>query len=169
MSRTPIETLKAYFASFRDADWREQIPELFHPDIVYLNFASEEISPETKQALPWAGTWRGHDGVIAFQEMLNDNFDIRGFEDPDYFENGDEVAVFGVLRFTAAPTARDVDSDFAVRATVRDGRISRYHFYEDTFAIAHAFRRDGQWKVENGEQGAPPRFVPSSRNNGGEV
>jgi len=160
MIRSPIETLKAYFASFREADWREQFPNLFYDDVEYLNFASEAMSPETKQALPWAGTWRGHDGVIAFQEMLNRNFTIRGFEDPDYFENGDEVAVFGVLKFTATPTTRDVDSDFAVRATVRNGWIARYHFYEDTFAIAHAFRRAGHRTVENGEPGAVPRTVP---------
>lgn len=66
MTRSPVDTIKAYYASFRDEDWTEQIPGLFTEDAVYLNFARENVSPETKHAIPWAGTWTGHDEIIAF-------------------------------------------------------------------------------------------------------
>lgn len=149
MTRSPTDTLRAYFASFRDADWREQIPPLFTEDAEYLNFATEPLSPETKNAIPWAGIWRGHDEIIAFQTLLNDNFEVRGFDDHIFTEQDDHVAVFGQLLFTAKPTGKPADSDFAAQARIVDGRIASYHFYEDTFAIANAFRTDGHWSVEN--------------------
>ncbi|WP_299410334.1 nuclear transport factor 2 family protein [uncultured Roseobacter sp.] len=160
MTRSPSDTLRAYFASFRETNWREQIPSLFTEDADYLNFASETLSPETKNAIPWAGTWRGHADIIAFQTLLNDNFEVRGFDDHTYVEQRDQVAVFGVLLFTAKPTGKPADSDFAAHARVVDGRIASYHFYEDTFAIANAFRTDGHWSVENEAIDERVRQVP---------
>lgn len=160
MTRPPEDTLRAYYASFRYADWRDQSPGLFTEDAVYLNFASEAMSPETKNAIPWAGTWRGHAGVIAFQTLLNENFQVRGFDDHTYLTTGLQVAAFGVLQFTEKPTGHSADSDFAVLAQVVDGRIASYHFYDDTFAIANAFRTGGLWSVENEGVNKRVRKIP---------
>lgn len=162
MTRSPEATVRAYYASFREANWRDLIPDLFTEDAVYLNFASEQMSPETKQAIPWAGTWTGIAEIIAFQELLNANFEVRGFDDHTFIVDGDQVAVFGTLRFVAKSTGHAADSDFAMHAVVRQGKIASYHFYEDTFAIANAFRTAGSWTIDNGAPGAPPRTVPEN-------
>lgn len=154
------ELLKAYFASFRAHDWKSEIPKLFTDDAEYVCFARDQMSPETKFAIPWAGLWKGHQGIIEFQTLLNENFEVRGFEDHTYIEQDSRVAMFGVLSFTARATKRDVDSDMAALAKLRDDRIEYYHFYEDTFAIAHSFRTGGQWTVDNGPKGHNQRNVP---------
>ena len=37
----------------------------------------------------------------------------------------------------------------AIRATVHHGLITYFHFYEDDYTLATAFRRSGSWKIEN--------------------
>ena len=156
------DILKAYFASFREHDWKAKIPHFFTEDAEYICFATERMSPETKFAIPWAGVWKGHQGVIDFQTLLNENFEVRGFEDHTYIEDGDNIAMFGVLKFTARATNRNVDSDMAAHVKLRDGRIAYYHFYEDTFAIVHAFRTGGQWTIDNGAGGHNLREAPGA-------
>lgn len=39
-------------------------------------------------------------------------------------------------------TGRGTDTAFALHTTVRDGRITRYHLYEDSYAVAEAYLGD---------------------------
>jgi uncharacterized protein len=153
--------LKAYFASFRSQDWQKSIPLLFATDVDYTVFGPDALTVPTKHAIPWSGLWKGVDGVIAFQELLNQNFEVRGFQDHSYVAHGAETVALGRLLYTTKSTRQNVDSDFAAWVTVRDGKIRTYQFFENTFAIAHAFRTEGHWTVENGQGGHQRRQIPA--------
>lgn len=144
-----VEVVKSYYGSFRQGDPWSIIPKVFTPDVEYLNFVPEEIAPETKAAIPWAGLWKGHQGVKDFQTMLLDNFEVLDFKDAVYIAEGDRVAVFGKFKFMAKSTRKVVESDIAVHVAIRDGKIAEYHFFEDTYGIASSFRHQGSWEIEN--------------------
>ncbi|MFC5181643.1 nuclear transport factor 2 family protein [Actinomadura harenae] len=53
--------------------------------------------------------------------------------------DGDDAVLLGVIRQVARTTDRPYTSRLALHVTVRDGRITRYHVYEDSLAVAQAF------------------------------
>lgn len=52
--------------------------------------------------------------------------------------DGDRCVVLGSLRTEVLATGRNIDSDFAFDVAVRNGLITRYHMFEDTWAVAAA-------------------------------
>jgi ketosteroid isomerase-like protein len=74
---------------------------------------------------------------------------VLSFDAREFIAQDDAVAVFGHFRYRAVSTGKDMETDWAIRIRMKDGRIARYHFFEDTFAIAAAFRHGGSWDVEN--------------------
>jgi ketosteroid isomerase-like protein len=45
----------------------------------------------------------------------------------------------GRLRNTVKRNGRTLKTNFALHATVKDQRITRYHLYEDSYAVAQAY------------------------------
>jgi ketosteroid isomerase-like protein len=64
-------------------------------------------------------------------------FDLR-----QVIAEGDDVVLIGRMVSEVKKTGRDIDTAFALHATVRDGRITRYHLYEDSYAVAKAYFDD---------------------------
>lgn len=52
--------------------------------------------------------------------------------------DGPEAVVFGEIVQTLRRTGREYRSPFALRLTVTDGLITRYHIYEDSLTVARA-------------------------------
>lgn len=107
-------------------------------------------SPETTAVLPWVAViHRGAEGFKQLNEQLFGSVDVISFEDQDYFAEGDTVIVFGHLQFRAKSTGKLMETDWVVRLTMQDSKIARGQFFENTFAIASAFRHTGSWDIEN--------------------
>ncbi len=53
---------------------------------------------------------------------------------------GDDVVALGHFRHRVVSTGAIVDSDYAIRFTVRDGLIARYQIFEDSLLIAGVHR-----------------------------
>ncbi|MFD6910798.1 nuclear transport factor 2 family protein [Streptomyces virginiae] len=70
--------------------------------------------------LPWVPEVDSPDGMRTFFELLGTHVRTKEFELRQVIAEGDDV----------------------VHATVRDGRITRYHLYEDTYAVAQAYFGD---------------------------
>jgi glyoxylase-like metal-dependent hydrolase (beta-lactamase superfamily II)/ketosteroid isomerase-like protein len=156
MSRTDAaDVIKSYL----DAVARKEtgvVERFFHPDVEYMvnGVASLDdggtlppISPQCSAALPWLGLYRGRDALHAFLEHMNRNLEITEFGPLEVISNGNRAAAFGWFRLQALSTGRTADISFAVNFEVRDGRIVKYHFVENTFDVAGAFRIDGSWIV----------------------
>lgn len=54
----------------------------------------------------------------------------------------DDVVLIGRMVSEVKKTGRDIDTAFALHATVHDGQIIRYHLYEDSYAVARAYFDD---------------------------
>lgn len=111
----------------------------------------------TAEAIPWSTTFHGKQQVEAFFERLMRNFDVLDFRLDKVLADGDTAAAFGHFKYRAKGTGKDCQTDWCARFTVRGGRISHYHFFEDSYAIARAFHVAGEWQlVVDGEA----RWVP---------
>ncbi|MFJ7178371.1 hypothetical protein ACIQXA_18625 [Streptomyces massasporeus] len=50
--------------------------------------------------------------------------------------------LIGCMVCEVTKTGRDIGTVFALHTTVRDGRITRCHLYEDSYAVAKAYFGD---------------------------
>ncbi|MEV0651049.1 nuclear transport factor 2 family protein [Phytomonospora sp. NPDC050363] len=62
-----------------------------------------------------------------------------GFSGLRVLVDGADAVVLGVIEQTARPTGRAYTARVALHFTVEEGRIVRYHVYEDSLAVAEAF------------------------------
>ncbi|WP_247746859.1 nuclear transport factor 2 family protein, partial [Streptomyces oryzae] len=51
---------------------------------------------------------------------------------------GDEAMLTGNIAGRVRATGKEFTTPFALRLTVRDGKLTRYHLYEDSLAVAAA-------------------------------
>lgn len=93
--------------------------------------------------IPFAGTYRGRDGVGRFFQAIGANAEVHRFEPQEFIAEGDQVVVLGRERLTAKPTNGSWESDWAMVWTVRDGKVSLLREFHETYAIAHAFAPEG--------------------------
>jgi len=93
-----------------------------------------------RDRLPWAGTWRGRDGVARFFEALNSVMEYERFEGEQYLSGGEEVAAIVQAAGHAKPTGRPFESAIVRVYTFSGGRIVRVRNYYDTAAYVDALR-----------------------------
>jgi ketosteroid isomerase-like protein len=99
--------------------------------------------------MPWFGLHRGIEGVEEVYTLILANLEVLAFEPHVAFGEGEDAAMFGRFRYRAKSTGKIVESDWAIHAVVRGGRFVGFHFYEDDYTLATAFRHEGGWEVEN--------------------
>jgi ketosteroid isomerase-like protein len=157
---TSEQIVADFFAAFgrRDLD---AVTSFFTDDAVYTVIGNPEgtppLDPESKDAIPWIGTYRGPNGAREFIAHLQRNIEVIGFGPQEVIDAGDRIAVFGSFSYRAVPTGRQFDSDYAIRIKLRDGKFAEYSFFENTYAVAAAFRTGGSWMLQHQEGG---RTVP---------
>lgn len=90
--------------------------------------------------LPYAGIHRGRDEVARFFQTFGQAAEFEVFEPREYFSKGDKVVVLGYERQRIRATGRVVETEWAMVFEVRGGRITKFHNYVDTHAVAEAHR-----------------------------
>ncbi len=149
-----------FFQAFARRDF-DAVENFFTDDVVYTVVGDPKgdppLDPETKAAIPWIGRYRGPKGAREFIAHLLRNIEVVGFGPQEVIANNDRVAVFGTFSYRAVSTGKRFDSEYAIRIHLRDGRISQYSFYENTYAVAAAFRTSGGWHLhtDTGERQVP--------------
>src|ERR1700722_9634237 len=104
-----------------------------------LTLLSEDIEWVVPGAeLPLAGTYRGHDGVANFFQKLALESETLAFEPREFVAEGDRVLVVGWERAKVKATNRMFQADWVMAFTVRNGKVTKFHEYSDTQAIAEA-------------------------------
>ncbi len=106
-----------------------------------LEFLSPEVAIEFygPQVIPYAGTWRGHDGVGRWLETIFASVEVRRFEPQEMLADADKVVTTGVLELVARPTGRVFTSDFVHVITLADGKWTRFRDWMNTAVAAEAF------------------------------
>ena len=84
--------------------------------------------------IPWAGTRHGRDGVAEFFSLLGENLEFKQFEPREFVSQGDTVVVVGYERSLVKPTGHTFEQEWAHVFTLRDGKIAKARFIEDTAA-----------------------------------
>lgn len=151
------EVLVAYFEETMQGDLTA-VDRYFAEDPQYVLIAP--ANDELAEILPWVGARSDRDGIKRAYGMLLSECDVIGATQDVLFDAGEHVVVCGTFEYRARATGRVVSSDWAVHATVRAGLIRTFHFYEDSYALASAFRADGAWEIKNGQG---ERTVPRAR------
>lgn len=102
-----------------------------------------EIRFPGPSAIPFAGTYRGHDGVGRFAKDLVDNidWDTRELKPREFIAQGDQVVVLGDEQLVSKSTGRSWQTEWAMVWTMRDGKIALLREFHQTDAIAAAYRR----------------------------
>ena len=104
------------------------------------------ISPEVEWGEPdnpfnpAGGTRHGHAGFIEWLQIGHASEEILVLEPRRFLADEETVAVIGHTKCLAKATTRTYETDFVHLATFRDGKITRFQEFFDTYAAGEAFR-----------------------------
>jgi uncharacterized protein len=128
-AQTPLEVVQ----QAHDAISRGDLP-------AYLDLLSEDVELvyQGPTVIPFAGTWRGRDGVTKFFTLLGDAVEIDQFESQELVAEGDTVVALGSDRHRVKATDRTYEQEFVGVHTVRNGRITRLRVFENAAAFLMA-------------------------------
>ena len=130
-----VEVVTELFRLFSQGRLEETFA-LMHPEVVMLE-------PGDPDVLPWAGEFRGHDGLRRFYaglaeglshiEIESESLEVHALGDNQVLARGTETG-------TVAATGRSYTTGSAWIWTVEGGLIRGLRAYHDTAAMMDAFR-----------------------------
>jgi len=156
----PAQSSATIVAAYLDAIIRKDasaVDRYFHPDVEYMVNGTRSpdpagvlppISAECHSALPWLGIYRGREALKGFLAHMHRNLEVTAFGPREVISEGSRAAAFGWFRLHALSTGRTVDISYSILFELRAGLIVRYHFVENTFDVATAFRTKGSWLID---------------------
>lgn len=97
-------------------------------------------NPRENPNVPVQGTFIGKEGATKFFQQFGEMLIPGDFHVAASFSEGDHVAMYGNLRHQSRVTGRDFISDWALICRVEAGKLTFYHFYEDTAALEGAIK-----------------------------
>ena len=156
----PEQPSASIIAAYLDAVIRKDasvVDRYFHPDVEYMVNGSPSgdpagvlppISAECHRALPWLGLYHGREALKGFLAHMHTNLEVTAFGPREVISEGNKAAAFGWFRMHALSTDRTMDISYSILFELRAGLIVRYHFIENTFDVATAFRANGSWLID---------------------
>lgn len=102
-------------------------------------FFAQDVELHQADALPYGGTWRGHDGLARFFLRMGEVWEAFDMVEQEFLATGETAVVLTQVRARARATGRELGFPILQTITVKDGRITEVRpFYWDTRAIADA-------------------------------
>jgi uncharacterized protein len=150
MSDSPIEVVGHWLQNLLDP---EVINSVIAADATYVSLNTE--NPELTRIMPWAGTSRGPQAFLGNLSEMFTRWENQAFKVTTMFASGENVAVFGDFRYKSNSLGKVVTSPFSILVKVFDGKVTYLQFFEDSYATAASFRKDGSWIVQT-EPGTEP-------------
>ncbi|MZD03903.1 ketosteroid isomerase [Streptomyces sp. SID5785] len=124
-------TVEAFFAARAAAD-TERLTRLFADEVDWV-LAENPV-------VPWIRPRRtAAECAVQFEELAAHTVaeDARGSLDT-LLVDGTDAVLMGHLSGTVRATGTSFEGPYALRLTVEDGRITRFHLYENSLSIAAA-------------------------------
>ncbi|MCP9490297.1 MAG: nuclear transport factor 2 family protein [Solirubrobacteraceae bacterium MAG38_C4-C5] len=107
----------------------EIVAPFFAPDVVL----------HQAEALPYGGTWRGHEGMERFFVAMSKTWESFDMVEQEFLATGDTAVVLTKVHARSRATGSELDFPILQTLDVKDGRITEVRpFYWDTVAIAAA-------------------------------
>ncbi len=96
---------------------------------------------EGDRQLPWIGTWEGKSTVLEkFLPAFGSGLRATTWTTDFQFANGDQAVFMGTMAATATNTGQSTGlMSWAVRVHVEEGRVKRWTWFEDSFAVSQAY------------------------------
>ena len=113
---------------------RSSLYDLLADDVEWYVLGSPE-------ELPWAGTFRGTEGVRRWLETLDEHMEYERFEPLEFFADGDTVIEIVLAGGHARATGRSFESEVVRVWTFREGKAVRVRSFYDTGAYERALGR----------------------------
>lgn len=95
--------------------------------------------PGTTADIPFAGRFKGKDGVLRFFEIAGQVIDVLDQQIREMIPNESKVAVLGYEHMRVKATGREYKSNWVHLYTFRDGKIVYFEEFIDTAALRRAF------------------------------
>jgi uncharacterized protein len=92
-------------------------------------------------SIPTAGTFTGRQQIGGFFAKIASSMAFDKFEPRDFLARGDDVAVFGSYTARVPGTAMTESSDWAMRFTLRGGKVQKFQEFYDTGKMERMFER----------------------------
>lgn len=89
--------------------------------------------------IPWAGHFRGHDGVRKYFAAIEAEAEIDAFEPHAFLAEGDNVVVLGFEKLRSKRTGRSYETHWVHAFILANGKIVKFREYCDTATVAAAF------------------------------
>ncbi|MGX1915380.1 nuclear transport factor 2 family protein [Streptomyces phaeochromogenes] len=124
-------TLDSFFARFGSGDL---------PGLLDLFAGTVDFRVDGSPSVPWTGARSSREEISEFFEIFP-----KVLTAPESFAinarvvDGQDAVVMADCVFGVLATGKKFTSRYALHLCVEDGRITRYHMYEDSYAIAEAF------------------------------
>jgi ketosteroid isomerase-like protein len=150
MSDSPIQVVGRWLQNLLDP---EVINSVVASDATYVSLNTE--NPELTRIMPWAGTSRGPQAFLGNLSEMFTRWENQAFKVTTMFSSDENVAVFGDFRYKSNSLGKVVTSPFSILVKVFDGKVTYLQFFEDSYATAASFRKDGSWIVQT-EPGTKP-------------
>ena len=90
--------------------------------------------------VPFAGTFKGKDGVKDFFTNVANEVEFTSFEPKEFFSDKDAVVVLGHNTGKVKKTGKTFDNDWCFVFRMRDEKVYHYYAYVDTLSQAEAFK-----------------------------
>jgi uncharacterized protein len=132
MPESNLEIVKSGYEKFGNGDI-EGLLALFTDDIDWSTPHVENV--------PYGGNRLGLEEVAEFFKVLAETEDIIYFEPTEFIEQGPRVVVLGRIKSTAKSTGRSYETDWVHLYSVHEGKITSFHEFFDTAAVAQAFQK----------------------------
>lgn len=91
-------------------------------------------------AIPFSGTFNGHEGLIKFFTLVAQNVKISEFAPKKFLSDEDSVAVVGDDEAEVISTGKKYKTHWVQVFTLKNGMIIHGRVYIDTLQIAGAFQ-----------------------------
>ncbi len=109
------------------------------PALLALLTDDVEWTLQGPAVIPFARTRRGHKAVAEFFSQVGETLEFLQFEPRTFVAQGDTVVVLGYEHNRIKPTGRTFEQEWAHVYTLRDGKIAKARFFENTAAYVVAF------------------------------
>ena len=107
-------------------------------DILAPYFAADVVLHQA-DALPYGGTWRGHDGMERFMIAMRDTWSAFAMVEQEFLATGASAVVLTHVRARARESGQELAFPILQTLRIAGGRIAEVRpFYWDTAAIASA-------------------------------
>jgi len=123
--------VQGFYANFEAGDI-DAVLALLSPDFA-LVYSGPSI-------IPSAGTWNGHEGFRGWaQAALQGHLPPESLNFEEFIVRGDTVVVPGHVTLRVKTTGKTCETDFLHLFTVRDGKLTSWRDFFDTYAVAQAY------------------------------